>query len=85
MCEMMTDSLESIKFNVDLPNCEVGHIAEGNKICSGKAVARFYVSHARKSVLGCNNTLRVILDGLREGKVCDCGKPENDCLKIYPI
>lgn len=82
---MMTDSLESIKFGVDLPDCEVGHTYEGNTECSGKAVARFYVSHAKKGVLGCNNTLQVILDGLRQDLICDCGMPENECLRIYPI
>lgn len=82
---MMTDSMELAMGGVGLPGCEVGHTFEGNTVCSGMSVARFYVTHARKSVLGCNNTLQVILDGLRQGLTCDCGLPENECLIIYPI
>ena len=87
---MMTDYIndEFLKLATTgstLPPCEVPHNGEENPECSGMAVARFHVTHAKKSVLGCNNTLRVVLDGLREGKECTCGKPETECLVVYPI
>lgn len=77
--------IEQLVNKTNLPDCEVGHGDVMNPTCSGIAVARFYVEHAHKSVLGCMNTLQIVLDGLREAQVCPCGRAERDCLRIYPI
>lgn len=85
MTEQDIQFLEQLANKTNLPDCEVGHTDHMNPSCSGMAVARFYVLHANKSILGCNNTLRVVLDGLAHTHVCPCGRAEIDCLQIYPI
>jgi hypothetical protein len=79
------DFIRQLVNKTNLPDCEISHTDSMNPVCSQIAVARFYVKHARKSVLGCQNTLQIVLDGLREAELCPCGRAERDCLIIYPI
>jgi hypothetical protein len=77
--------IEQLVNKVNLPDCEVGHQDEMNPYCSGIAVARFYVTHAKKSILGCENTLDIVLMGLRHAHLCPCGLPERECLRVFLI
>lgn len=83
--ERELDLIHQIVNKVNLPDCEIGHTDDMNPFCSGMAVARFYVTHAKKSILGCNNTLQIVLEGLEHAHLCPCGREERDCLRIFPI